>query len=102
MRTTPGGYAVAAVNDALNSLPIGQTSGVLEGSDSFHIVRVENRRAAGPATFEEVQDKILPMLVDRKRAAERAAYLAKLRRKTFISTIYDSGSHDPNRLAAAK
>ena len=53
MKTTPGSYAVKSINDALDALPIGQISGVLEGPDSFHVLRVENRRPAGPASFEE-------------------------------------------------
>ena len=50
------------VNAALKSLPIGQSSGVIASPESFHVVRVEGRRAAGPASFEEVQDKIRPCL----------------------------------------
>ena len=66
MHTTPGSYAVESINDALDSLPIGQVSEVLEGPDSFHILKVENRRPAGPASFEEIQDKIKPMLESKK------------------------------------
>jgi peptidyl-prolyl cis-trans isomerase SurA len=84
MKTSPGAYAVAAVNQALESLPLNQTSGLLSGPDSFHIVRVENRRAAGAASFEEVQDKIKPILVNEKYQVQRNAVLAKLRRNTLI------------------
>jgi len=87
METSPGGYAVVPVNRAIESLPIGQVSGVIEGPDSFHIVKVESRRAAGPATFEEVQDKIKPVVQNQKFQAESAAYINKLRRSTPI-TIY--------------
>jgi peptidyl-prolyl cis-trans isomerase SurA len=87
METSPGGYAVAAVNRAIESLPIGQTSGVIEGPESFHIVKVESRRVAGPASFEEVQDKIKPIVQSQKFQAESAAYINKLRRQTPI-TIY--------------
>ncbi|MFI5455141.1 MAG: peptidylprolyl isomerase [Isosphaerales bacterium] len=87
METSPGGYAVAAVNRAIESLPIGQVSGVIEGPQSFHIVKVENRRPAGPASFEEVQDMIKPIVQNQKFQAESAAYINKLRRDTLI-TIY--------------
>jgi peptidyl-prolyl cis-trans isomerase SurA len=102
MHTSPGAYAVATVNRAIEYLPIGRTSGVLEGADSFHIVRVENRRPAGPASFEEVQEKILPILVRRKRESERAAFIAKLRQKTLVTTIFDGTRYDLNSLANAK
>jgi len=98
MQTSPGGYAVPAVNAALETLKIGQLSGVLEGPDSFHIVKVENRRPAGPASFEEVQDTITPILARQKQQEERVAYLAKLRRKTIIWSVYDGTTNDPKLL----
>lgn len=85
MQTSPEGYGVAAVNAALKSLPIGQVSGVIAGPESFHVVRVEGRRPAGPASFEEVQDKIRPLLADVKYRTERSAYLAKLRHRTLVT-----------------
>ncbi len=70
MRTTPGSYAFKPINDALDSLPIGQVSPLIEGPESFHIVKVENRRPAGPASFEEVQDKIKPKLESKRMHQE--------------------------------
>jgi len=87
METSPGGYAVAAVNRAIESLPVGQVSGLIDGPESFHIVKVEARRAAGAASFEEVQDKIKPIVQNEKFQTESAAYINKLRRSTPI-TIY--------------
>src|SRR4029077_19432727 len=49
--TAPDSYAVAEVNDAVRSLPIGQVSTIIEGPSSYHLVRVESRRPAGPAKF---------------------------------------------------
>jgi peptidyl-prolyl cis-trans isomerase SurA len=98
MQTTPGGYAVPAVNSALETLKIGRLSGILEGPESFHIVKVDNRRPAGPASFEEVQDKIRPIIARKKEQQERVAYLAKLRKKTIIWTVYDGTPNDPREL----
>jgi parvulin-like peptidyl-prolyl isomerase len=88
METSPGGYAVPSVNQVLESLPIGQLSGVIEGPDGFHIVKVEKRRPAGPLTFEEVQNQIKPILESAKFVAERNAFLTKLRKNAVI-TRYD-------------
>ncbi len=88
METSPGGYGIAKVNEALESLPIGKISDVIEGPDGFHIVKVEKRRPAGPATFEEVQDQIRPKLLEAKFVAERTAFLAKLRKNTLV-TLYN-------------
>jgi parvulin-like peptidyl-prolyl isomerase len=84
MQTSPGGYGVAVVNQALDSLPIGQVSEVLEGPSSFHIVKVEGRRAAGPASFGEVQKKIEPVLANNKLRTERTAFIEKLHHTTLI------------------
>ena len=93
MKTTPGSYAVKSINDALDSLPIGQISGVLEGPDSFHVLRVENRRPAGPASFEEIQDLIKPGLENQKYLDERVAFVSKLQKNTLIS-IYSASMED--------
>ena len=84
METSPGGYGIAAVNKALETLPIGKVSELIEGQDGFHIVKVENRRPAGPASFQEVQNEIKPRIENEKFVAERNALLAKLRKSTFI------------------
>jgi peptidyl-prolyl cis-trans isomerase SurA len=99
MQTSPGGYAVPAVNAALESLPLRQVSAVLEGPSSFHIIRVENRRPAGPASFEEVQDKIRSRLLDQRFQDERKAFIAKLRQQTLVSSIFDGTESDPSKAA---
>ena len=102
MQTSPHGYAVPAVNAALKALPISQVSGILQGENSFHIVKVQERRAAGPASFEEVQDKIRSAILERKFQEERAAYIAKLRQKAFIRTIFEGTESDPDRPTSMK
>ena len=98
MKTTPGSYAVNSINVALDALPIGQVSGVLEGPDSFHVLRVENRRPAGPASFEELQDQIRPALENQKYRDERIAFVAKLKKNTLIS-IYNPNMDDPQQIS---
>ena len=96
--TTPGSYAIPSVNDALAKLPPKQISPILEAPTSFHVVRVESRRPAGPATFAEVQDVIRRKLREQTHGREAAAYLAKLRKKTLITSIFDDTEMHP-RLA---
>jgi peptidyl-prolyl cis-trans isomerase SurA len=93
--TAPDSYAVEAVNAALGSLPLGQTSTILEGPSSYHIVRVEARRAAGQASFAEVQDRIRNIL--RRKKVERASndFIEKLRKQTVVSTIFDQTDFAP-------
>jgi parvulin-like peptidyl-prolyl isomerase len=98
MQTSPGGYAVPAVNAALGTLAIGQLSTILEGPESYHVIKVENRRPPGPASFEEVQDNIRPIIARQKEHEERIAYISKLRKKTVIWTVYEGTPDDPQLL----
>ncbi|WP_435019463.1 peptidyl-prolyl cis-trans isomerase [Tundrisphaera sp. TA3] len=93
--TTPGGFADPVVNHALDTLPIGQISQVLEGPTSFRIVRVEGRREAGPARFDEVQDQINKAVFERNYDRARDRYLAKLRKENLVITIFDKTASDP-------
>lgn len=97
METAPGSYVVAAVNQALDTLPLNTASDVVEGPDSFHILIVESRRPGGPATFAELQDQIRTAVRDAKSDQHRRELIASLRKKTVISTIFDGTDSDPSR-----
>ena len=88
-------HVVETINKALDTLPIGQLSEVIEGPDSFHILKVENRRPAGPASFEEILDKIKPILERKRAQEEQTAFLKKLKRNAII-TLYLNKT-DPNK-----
>jgi peptidyl-prolyl cis-trans isomerase SurA len=94
--TAPDSYAVAAVNDAIRSLPIGQVSPIIEGPSSYHLVRVEARRSAGPATFAEVQDKIRRTVHHQKVEQASNTFLEKLRQQTVVTTIFDQTDYAPS------
>lgn len=93
--TSPDSYSVAAVNDALKALPIGQVSPIIEGESSYHVVRVEDRRDAGPAPFPEVQDKVRTIVHRQKAQQESDAYLDKIRERTVVTTIFDRTDYAP-------
>ncbi len=101
METSPGGYGIPAVNKALESLPIGQVSDLIEAPDGYHIVKVEKRRAAGPATFEEVQNQIKPLIENEKGNRERIALITKLRKNNYIR-IYSEKSKKVDEPKPAK
>jgi parvulin-like peptidyl-prolyl isomerase len=98
METSPGGYAVAAVNSAIETMPIGVVSGVIEGPTSFHIVRVERRRPAGPASFAELQDQIRRDIYTEKSTRERRQLLDKLHANNVVASIFDGTESDPNKV----
>ena len=92
----PGSYGIPVVNDALNRLPAGQVSRVLEAPNSFHIVRIDSRREKGPLRFDEVQDKIKGHVLDRNFQLAVEAYISKLRSRTLVRTMFDNSASDPS------
>ncbi|MBI3466037.1 MAG: peptidyl-prolyl cis-trans isomerase [Planctomycetes bacterium] len=87
--TTQGSYAVAAVDAAIFKLPAGQLSGPLEGPKGWHIVRVEERVAAGVQSFTDVQEDIRQAIREQKVQKESQRYLQELVGKAHITTIFD-------------
>lgn len=98
METGLSPMAVVAVNRALDTLPLNAVSDVIEGPESLHIVRVEERRAGGPATFAELQDSIRATLRAEKGEGRRKELVEGLRKKAVISTIFDGTESDPSTI----
>jgi peptidyl-prolyl cis-trans isomerase SurA len=94
--TSPDSHASPAVNHALSALRVGEISQILEASDGFHILRVEARRAAGPAPFGEVQTQITKVIFEENYEREVGAYLRKLRKRTPIATKFDQTDSAPS------
>jgi peptidyl-prolyl cis-trans isomerase SurA len=90
--TPPNGSAVAAVNAALRSLPVGQLSGIIVGPASYHIVRVDARRAAGPAPFSEVQNAIRTRIHGEKRDRVAIGYFEDLQTRYVVTKMDDAGA----------
>ena len=81
------------------SLPIGQLSGVIEGPDGFHIVKVEKRASGRPCRHsKKSRIKSSRILENAKFVAERNAFIAKLRKNTVI-TRYDLNPAQASRHA---
>jgi peptidyl-prolyl cis-trans isomerase SurA len=93
---SPGSYGIPSVNDELNRLPVGQVSQVIEAPNSFHIIRVESRRAAGNDEFREVEEKVKMKVIEQNYIKAYEAYLAKLREKTIVRTMFDRSASDPS------
>ena len=88
--TAPESYGEPAVRRELQTLPTRQISGIIEGATSFHIIRVDERRAAGPKPFHEVQDEVRAKLRELKFTAKNDAMLDQLRRETVITSMFDA------------
>lgn len=97
--TSPGAFAVEEVNKALETLQPGQVSDIVATSNALFIVKLESRREAGPARFDEVQSEIRKKLSEEKLLQASTNYLKDLRKSTIIYTIFDD-IPDPRGAAA--
>ena len=87
--TSPGGFALPEINQALASLKPGQISGLIVTEQSFHLIKLESNREAGPARFDEVQTDIQNSLRNEKLTQASMGFVKDLRKQTVIVTIFD-------------
>lgn len=87
--TTKGSLASKILDEAIFRLPVGQLSTILDDGTALHIVRVTERTEAGRTPFVEAQVGIRQELTDERRKREMDDYLAKLKERTPVWTIFD-------------
>jgi hypothetical protein len=87
--TSRGSLASKRLDEAIFSLPVGQLSTIIEDDSALHIVRVTERQEAGRTSFVESQDEIRRNLRDERRQKSMDDYLARLRERTPVWTIFD-------------
>jgi len=74
-----GDYAVA-ISDAAFKLEPGKTSGIIEAPDGWVIIKVEDRKPAGPMDFDEVKQQIRQRLERERRPEAREKWLLAARK----------------------
>jgi parvulin-like peptidyl-prolyl isomerase len=87
--TTKGSLASKVLDEAIFRLPVGQLSMILDDGSALHIVRVTERTEAGRTPFVEAQVGIRQELTDERRKREMDDYLAKLKDRTPVWTLFD-------------
>jgi hypothetical protein len=87
--TTKGSLVSKAVDEAVFTLPVGQLSPILDDGTALHIVRVAERTDAGRVPFIEAQVEIRAKLHEERRQREMETYLATIRERTPVWTIFD-------------
>jgi hypothetical protein len=98
--TSRGSLASKRLDEAVFSLPVGQLSAIIEDEPSLnlpdvqalHIVRVMERAEAGQKPFLEAQVAIKQTLLEERRRKAIDEYMAKLRERTPVWTIFDDES----------
>ncbi|HZZ71570.1 MAG TPA: peptidyl-prolyl cis-trans isomerase [Pirellulales bacterium] len=98
--TSQGSLVSDALDKALFSLPVGGLSQIIEDQDGFHIIRVVGRKLAGVTPFEETQLEIKKKIKADRRDGQIKEYMAKLKEKTPIVTVWDSGAADEPQLTS--
>ena len=93
--TTQGSLVSKKLDHALFGLPVGTLSPVLEDDTTFHIVRVLERTEAGREAFVDAQVDIRKKIQEQRIRSAREEYLAKLRKETRVTTVFDNDPTGP-------
>ncbi|QDV52806.1 peptidylprolyl isomerase [Gimesia fumaroli] len=99
--TRRGSLAEPEIEEALFTLPIGQTSQVFETSTSFQIVKVNDRKEAGHIPFADVQGKLEQSMINEARMKATKEILEELHAKAVIETMFDLDEDDVNSTNSA-
>jgi hypothetical protein len=92
--TTKGSLSSPMLDEAIFSLPVGQLSTILADENTLHIVRVTERKEAGRISFVEAQVDIRNNLHEERKQRQMDEYLARLRERTPVWTIFDDQPAD--------
>lgn len=88
--TGRGSLASAKLDEAIFSLPVAELSAIIEDGEQLHIVRVVDREEAGRTSFVEAQVDIRETLMAERQRHAADEYLAKLRQRTPVWTVFDA------------
>lgn len=86
---TRGSLASQVLNDALFVLPVGQMSRILADQRGLMIVRVLERQDDAVKSFHDAQGEIREKIRKQKVEQQIQEYLAKLKQRIPVWTIYD-------------
>jgi parvulin-like peptidyl-prolyl isomerase len=85
---TPG-QMVPAFDKAAFSLPVGQISDVIETDFGYHVIRVDEKRAATKLRYEDVQDELKEYLYRVNAQEIFEGYVKELRGAATVKTLID-------------
>lgn len=88
--TNQGVLASNKLDNALFTLELNKLSQIIEDERGFHIIRVLERKEAGFIPFTEAQVDIKDAIANQKRQNSYKEFVADLKSRTKIWTIYDA------------
>lgn len=98
--TSKDSYADSLVDHAIFSIPVGETSEIIEGKEAFHIVHVERRTEGGPRPFSEVQTLIKNKLQRDSQGQLHKKTVDDIIAKYHVETIFDEPNKSLDQAAA--
>ena len=87
--TTKGSLRATELDAAIFELPVDTLSQIIETEDGFHIIRILDREDEGRSPFFKEQVRIKLKIQGQKRDKEVEAFIASVRRKYRVWTIFD-------------
>jgi parvulin-like peptidyl-prolyl isomerase len=78
------GQMIKEFEDAVFSLPVGKVSDVVRTKIGYHIIRVEERKAATPLTYEDAKPLLMDFLLRTAAAQEYAKFVDGLKKSAVI------------------
>ena len=78
------GELIPALEQALTSVEVGQTTGIVETAEGLHIVRVDDKKPRQFRPFEQVKAEIQSLVFQQKTEDQYQIWMADLKNKAYI------------------
>jgi len=78
------GDLVTELEQVLFALPVGATSDIVETQWGFHLLKVDEKKEAGQATYDEARAEIEPMLRKQHGDESYRDWMEKLRKRSRV------------------
>jgi parvulin-like peptidyl-prolyl isomerase len=78
------GELIPALEQALTSVQVGQTTGIVETAEGLHIVRVDDKKPRQFRPFEQVKAEIQSLVFQQKTEDQYQIWMADLKNKAYI------------------
>jgi hypothetical protein len=95
--TTRSDAPSARLAQTLLKLPVGVVSDIFEDDDGWRVVRVLERRAAGPIPLELALDAVRRQILKERREYMEEGYKRRLRSRAPVWTAFDQAAGKENR-----
>ena len=75
---------IPAIEQALTSLQVGQTTEIVETAEGLHIVRIDDKKPRQFRPFEQVKAEIQSLVFQQKTEDQYQIWMADLKNKAYI------------------